>query len=461
MVHHPQDRTGREGTLRTPPGETIAALATPPGRGGVAIVRVSGPGSARVAEAVAGGLPEPRRAVHRRFLDAEGEVIDDGIVIHFPAPHSFTGESVVEFQGHGGPVVVDRLLARILGLGVRAARPGEFSERAFLNGRLDLVQAEAIADLIDSRSVSAARAARRSLDGDFSRRVNGLVERLLRIRVEVEAGIDFADEALEFIDEASCRREMDGIEADLRTLLDEASQGARLRDGLRIVIAGPPNAGKSSLLNRLARADRAIVTEVPGTTRDVLREEILIDDLPFQIVDTAGLRDSDDPVERIGIERAREQIAAADRILYVSDARETCSGDLPVAPDDPRLTWIVNKIDLTGRSATIDEARDGRTTIRLSARTGAGIDLLIAHLKDVAGHREAESSVFIARRRHIDALRRAHGILARIGSLPVVDEAELVAEELRLAQQTLGEITGEVTSDELLGRIFSSFCIGK
>ncbi len=462
MVHHPQDRTGRKGGLNTAETKTIAALATPPGRGGVAIVRISGPGALEIGEAIAGPLPPPRQARHRRFVGAAGEVIDDGLLLVFPAPASFTGEDVVEFQGHGGPVVVDRLLSRILGLGARAARPGEFSERAFLNGRIDLVQAEAIADLIDSASVAASRAARRSLDGEFSRRIEAIRARLVSLRVEVEAGLDFADEPLDLIDEPACRTRLAELDRELAALDQEARRGSRLREGMKIVIAGPPNAGKSSLLNRLARHERAIVSPIPGTTRDVLREEIVIDGLPVQILDTAGLRDGADPVERLGIERAHGEIDTADCILHVTDGSDSDPAPMARITVDPtRLVHIVNKIDLLGRSPGIETAPTGQVTIHLSARSGDGVELLTEHLKARAGHQSSDAGLFMARRRHLEALGRTREAVTRALGRRPNDESELIAEDLRLAQQALGEITGEFTSDDLLGEIFSSFCIGK
>ncbi len=447
--------------------DTIAAIATPPGRGGIGIVRISGPLARRIAVAVTGREPAPRRATLCTFIDAHGEPIDSGLALLFPAPHSFTGEDVLELHGHGSPVALDMLLERLITLGARHARPGEFSERAFLNDRIDLAQAEAIADLIDSGSRAAARSALRSLQGEFSARVHTLVEQLTLLRVHVEAAIDFSDEDIDFLADETLRARFRELEQDLEGLTAAARQGRLLREGITVVIAGAPNVGKSSLLNRLSERETAIVTDIPGTTRDLLREYISIDGLPLHVVDTAGLRDSDDPVERIGIDRARAEIAEADRILLVLDDAGPHADRRPdelVA--DPgiaaRMTVLHNKIDLSGGAPAISTGADGVTRIGISARTGAGLDLLRRHLKECAGYLDAESSAFIARERHIDVLRRA-GEFLRSGrdSLERKRAFELSAEDLRQAQRVLGEITGEVGSEELLGRIFSSFCIGK
>ncbi|MDG4549325.1 MAG: tRNA uridine-5-carboxymethylaminomethyl(34) synthesis GTPase MnmE [Candidatus Contendobacter sp.] len=445
--------------------ETIAAIATPPGRGGVGVVRVSGPLGAAIAEAMCGALPPPRQAVLRRFRASDGAMLDQGIVLYFPAPHSFTGEDVLELQGHGGPVVMDLLLARVCELGARPARPGEFSERAFLNDKLDLAQAEAIADLIASDTATAARAALRSLQGEFSRRVHALVEALIELRMYVEAAIDFPEEEIDFLADGAIVERLRTLREQLNTLQAAAGQGRLLRDGMTVVIAGRPNAGKSSLLNRLAGREAAIVTAVPGTTRDVLREHVSIDGMPLHVIDTAGLRDSDDPVEREGIRRAWVEIEAADRILMVVDDRlglsreeRTLREQLP--PATP-VTVLYNKIDLSGRSPTVRDGEWG-TEIRLSAKTGAGLDLLREHLKSCMGYHGGGEGTFMARRRHLEALERARAALERAAyQLEVIRAGELVAEDLGAAQNALGEITGEFTSDDLLSRIFSSFCIGK
>ncbi|MFO1422979.1 MAG: tRNA uridine-5-carboxymethylaminomethyl(34) synthesis GTPase MnmE [Candidatus Competibacteraceae bacterium] len=445
--------------------DTIAAVATPPGRGGIGVVRVSGPLGAAVAEAVCGALPTPRQAVLRRFRASNGEVIDEGIVLYFPAPHSFTGEDVLELQGHGGPVVMDLLLARVLELGARLARPGEFSERAFLNDKLDLAQAEAIADLIASDTAAAARAALRSLQGEFSRRVHGLVEGLIELRMYVEAAIDFPEEEIDFLADGLIAVRLGELREQLSALQAAAGQGRLLRDGMTVVIAGRPNAGKSSLLNRLAGREAAIVTAVPGTTRDVLREHISIDGMPLHVIDTAGLRDSDDPVEREGIRRAWNEIEAADRILMVVDDRQGLTVEDRALrarlPAGTAVTVLHNKIDLSGQAPMV-QAGEWGTEIRLSAKTEAGLDLLREHLKTCMGYHGGGEGTFMARRRHLEALERATAALERADyQLKAIRAGELVAEELRAAQNDLAEITGEFTSDDLLSRIFSSFCIGK
>jgi len=448
----------------TEPTDTIAAVATAPGRGGIGVVRVSGPAAAAIAEAVLGDCPPPRRAVHRAFRDADGQLIDDGLALYFPAPHSFTGEDVLELHGHGGPMVLDLVLARCVDLGARLARAGEFSERAFLNDQLDLAQAEAIADLIDSASHAAARAAVRSLQGEFSERVHALVNGLIQLRAYVEAAIDFPDEEVDFLSDRALHDRLEQLLADLAALRAAARQGCLLRDGLTLVIAGRPNAGKSSLLNALAGADRAIVTEVPGTTRDVLREHLQIDGLPIHVIDTAGLRDTADPVERIGVERAWAEIGRADQVLLVvDDSAGITDEDRALAerlPQGRELTVARNKIDLTGRPPGPANVAVG-AEIAVSARTGAGLDALRAHLKELAGYREAGAGDFSARRRHLEALARAGRHLDATAEHARNRAGELMAEELRLCQQALGEITGEFTSDDLLGKIFASFCIGK
>ena len=445
--------------------DTIASIATPPGRGGIGIVRVSGPATCAIANALLGQLPAPRRATHTLFRAADGNAIDDGLALYFPAPHSFTGEDVLELHGHGGPVVMDLLLTRIVELGARLARPGEFSERAFLNGKLDLAQAEAIADLIDSGSAQAARAALRSLQGEFSQHIHALVETLIELRSYVEAAIDFVDEEIDFLSDGKVSERVQSLLAQVTTVQQSAHQGRLLRDGMTVVIAGRPNAGKSSLLNRLAGYEAAIVTEVPGTTRDVLREHIHLDGMPVHIIDTAGLHDSTDIVEQEGMRRTWDAIALADRVLLVVDDR------LGIRPEDVAIlaqlpaqlpaTVVRNKIDLTGHSVGEHDGPEG-PEVCLSAMTGTGIDNLRAHLKTCMGYTGVDTSGFLARRRHLDALSRAHAHLAAgLQQLQQAWRSELLAEELRLAQQALSEITGEFTSEDLLGRIFSSFCIGK
>ena len=444
--------------------DTIAAVATPPGRGGVGIVRISGPLSAMIAEAICGVLPIPRQAVLRRFRAGDGSVLDEGIALYFPSPHSFTGEDVLELHGHGGPAVMDLLLARVLQLGARPARPGEFSERAFLNDKLDLVQAEAIADLIASTTAEAARAAVRSLEGAFSTQVHALVEGLIELRMYVEAAIDFPEEEIDFLADGSIAERLGDLRERLRALQGSARQGRLLRDGMTVVIAGQPNVGKSSLLNQLAGREAAIVTDIPGTTRDVLRESIAIDGMPLHVIDTAGLRESLDPVEQEGMRRAWTEIVAADQILLLVDDRQgLTAADRALRerlPGQTGVTVIYNKIDLSGREPALQTV-DGSYALWLSVRTGAGLELLRAHLKACMGYHGGEGTL-MARRRHLEALEQATAALAAAEEqLMMFRTGELAAEELRYAQNALGEITGEFTSDDLLGRIFGSFCIGK
>jgi len=446
------------------PIDTIAAIATPPGRGGIGIVRVSGPNAAGIAYELTGYAPRPRRAHLRTFRDEEGNALDAGLVLYFQGPDSFTGEDVLELQGHGGAVVMDMLLRRVLELGARLARPGEFSERAFLNDKLDLAQAEAIADLIDSGSEQAARAALRSLSGEFSSRVEMLVEHLTVLRAYVEAAIDFPDEEVDFLTDGAVAGRLAAIRNDFEDLADAAKQGSLMREGLTVVIAGRPNAGKSSLLNRLAGHDAAIVTDIPGTTRDLLRERIDIDGLPLHLTDTAGLRESGDAVEQEGVRRAWNEMEKADRVLLVVDSSLGLTAEdqdiLERLPRALKATVIYNKIDLTAQRPAEDEL-DGVASVWLSARTGQGMELLRAHLKRVAGYQQTGEDGFSARRRHLDAMRRAREHLDEAARHVEMRAGELLAEELRLAQLCLNEITGEFTSDDLLGKIFSSFCIGK
>lgn len=452
------------------PRETIAAVATAQGRGGVGIVRVSGPRARMIGITLSGIEPKPRHAHHGAWHDDGGEVIDEGLLLFFPGPHSFTGEDVLELQGHGGPVVLDMLLQRCLELGARQARPGEFSERAFLNDKLDLAQAEAIADLIEASSAEAARNAVRSLQGEFSRRVHELTERLISLRIYVEAAIDFPEEEIDFLADGHVLSLLEGVREQLSTVLSEAGQGALLRDGMTVVIAGRPNAGKSSLLNALAGREAAIVTDIAGTTRDVLREHIHIDGMPLHVVDTAGLRDTQDQVERIGVERALKAISEADRVLLVVDSTAPEAADpfalwpefLQQRPDPARVTLIRNKADLSAEPVALHSTADGQATLTLSARSSEGLDLLREHLKTCMGFQQTAESGFSARRRHLDALHQAQRHLDNgHAQLTLAGAGELLAEDLRQAQQSLGEITGAFSSDDLLGRIFSSFCIGK
>ena len=473
MVHHPHYRTRRVGlifTQRAAPRvvidtDTIAAVATPPGRGGIGIVRVSGSRVAAIATSITGVLPPARFAQFTTFRDAQACVIDVGLALYFPAPHSFTGEHVLELHGHGGPVVMDRLLKRTVELGARLARPGEFSQRAFLNGKIDLAEAEAIADLIDSSSEHAARLAVRSLQGEFSRCVRELLHQLIQLRAYVESAIDFPDEEIDFLSEGQVGVRLQTVIEQLQSTLNSARQGCLVREGMTVVIAGQPNAGKSTLLNLLAGCDLAIVTETPGTTRDVLRAEIDLDGLPLHIVDTAGLRASGDPVEQEGMRRAWQQIALADRILLLIDDRvgytDTDRALVERMPATAQLTLVFNKVDLTGRAAGFSYDNN-RPQLALSAKENQGMDALRQHLKATVGYRGGNEGAFMARRRHVDALQNAFDVLSHGATqLQQRNAGELLAEELRQAQQHLGTITGEFTSDDLLGEIFASFCIGK
>jgi len=460
--------------------DTIAAIATAPGRGGVGIIRVSGPQVLDIARQILGFEPRPRYAHYGPFKAADGTVLDEGIALFFPNPNSFTGEDVLELQGHGGPVVLDLLLREVLAQGCRLARPGEFSERAFLNDKMDLAQAEAIADLIDSASEQAARCALRSLQGEFSKRVHSLLERLIQLRMYVEAAIDFPEEEIDFLSDGKVAAMLNAVDNELKAVLREASQGAILREGMNVVIAGRPNAGKSSLLNALAGQERAIVTDIAGTTRDVLKEHIHIDGMPLHIIDTAGLRDAPDEVERIGIQRAWEEISKADRVLLMIDSTRTAQEEtdpeallhalydergLSAAATElltsGRVTVIRNKADLS--TEVIGLSTDGTfPVVTLSAKQNQGVDALRDHLKQVMGFDAASEGGFLARRRHIDALNRAQqAIDSGRAQLEGMGAGELLAEDLRMAQNALNEITGEFTADDLLGEIFGSFCIGK
>ncbi len=446
-----------------PAADTIAAIATAPGRGGIGVVRVSGPRAADIARAVAGRLPEARRATLASFRSSDGALLDEGIALFFPAPHSYTGEDVLELQGHGGPVVLREVLRCCVALGARLAEPGEFTRRAFLNERLDLAQAESVADLIDASSAEAARGAARSLAGEFSRRVDAAVEALTRLRMHVEACIDFPEEEIEPADRLAQREGLSRIRDDLAELLAQAEQGAVLREGLTVVLVGRPNVGKSSLLNRLAGEEVAIVTPVAGTTRDYVRATIHLEGVPVHLVDTAGLRESGDEVERIGIARTWEAIARAGAAMFISDAAHG-DGDEEAAilarmPAGLPLARVTNKIDLAG-IAPGRETHGRETNIRLSARTGEGVPALRAWLLEVAGWRPSSEGVFLARERHLVALRSAASHLANAAGQHA-QAFELFAEDLRQAQHGLGTITGVVTPDDLLGQIFSRFCIGK
>ncbi|PHS70023.1 MAG: tRNA uridine-5-carboxymethylaminomethyl(34) synthesis GTPase MnmE [Methylophaga sp.] len=445
--------------------ETIVAIATAPGKGGVGIVRLSGDKSADIAKQICGKLPSPRYAQFSHFKDHDGDIIDSGVVLYFPNPASFTGEDVIELQGHGSPLVLDLLCQRAIKLGARMARPGEFSERAFLNNKMDLAQAEAVADLIDSETEQAARSAIRSLQGEFSRRINALLEQLTELRMFVEASIDFSDEEIDFLAEAQVAQQVQDLLVILDSIQASAQQGRLLREGMNVVLAGQPNAGKSSLHNQLAGHDAAIVTDVAGTTRDILREQIHLEGLPLRISDTAGLHDSPDEVEREGIRRTHAELAQADHILMVLDDSK---GDddkdqeiMSLLPKDIPLTLIRNKADKTGHPIEL-VLENNQTSIYLSAKTGEGMALLKQRLCESVGYHPQEEGVFIARRRHLDALSRARtAIDTGYHCLEGMGAGELLAEELRIAQQALGEITGTFTNDDLLSKIFSSFCIGK
>lgn len=455
---------------------TIAAIATPPGRGGIGVIRISGALVREVAQKILGQIPTPRYALYTPFLAEDQSIIDQGLALYFPAPHSFTGEDVLELQAHGGQIILDLLLQRILKLGVDLARPGEFSERAFLNGKLDLIQSEAIADLIDADSVQTAQAAQRSLQGEFSRAIQRLVKAITELRVYIEAAIDFSTEDLHFLENPQINTAMESILNECLNVQQNASQGTRLRDGMKVVIAGKPNAGKSSLLNQLSQQETAIVTDIPGTTRDILRVHIQMDGLPLHIIDTAGLRDSEDPIEQEGIRRARQEIADADHIILVIDARQenltqNFSDLLSVLcrqpiPPSQKMTLVINKIDLLSADqlasmpSVLGENLYGK--ILLSAKLGTGLVELRQHLKLCLGFTATPESLFMARRRHLEAIHRAcQHLLEAQQHLKIGQASELLAEELRLAQNALGEITGTFLPDDLLGKIFSSFCIGK
>ena len=452
-------------------GDTIAAIATPTGRGGVGIVRISGPATARIAAGMLGNVPQPRYATFARFRREDGSAIDEGIALFFPSPASYTGEDVLELQGHGGVVVMDLLLERATQLGARLARPGEFTERAFLNDKLDLAQAEAVADLIDSASAAAARSAMASLDGEFSRQVDGLVEAVTLLRMYVEAAIDFPEEEVDFLADDSVTERLKAIESQLQELARAAGSGVLLAEGIEIALAGKPNAGKSSLMNRFSGRDTSIVTSVPGTTRDVVTESVNLRGVPVRFVDTAGLRDSDDLVEQEGVRRTVAAVARAHHTLTVIDANATGSDPRRIEAElwdvlsqldagEGAATVVLNKVDLADVQSWPETVAEF-DVVAVSAQTGAGFDALIERIAAAVGF-DAEAGTFTARRRHLTALTEATDAVARgMSALTDTGAGELLAEELRLAQDALGEITGVFTADDLLGRIFSSFCIGK
>ena len=444
--------------------DTIVAAATPPGIGGIGVVRISGAEAPRLAKALLGELPPPRVATVTDFHDAAGVAVDSGLALYFPEPGSFTGESVLELHGHGGPIVMSLVIDAAISLGARQAEPGEFSKRAFLNDKIDLAQAEAIADLIGSGTSQAARAALHSLSGMFSTAVDALQEQLVKLRLHVEAAIDFPEEEIDFLSDKQLQARIEECDAAFKTLTEEARAGRVLRDGYRAIIVGQPNAGKSSLLNLLSGQDAAIVTEVAGTTRDILREQIDIDGLLVELIDTAGLRENPDQIEAEGIRRAREAIKNADAVLWIQDANDHDEQSLAALgedlPADVPLIHVRNKIDLSGDEAGVQNSEP--LIVNLSAKTGAGVDGLREQIRTLAGHKDLGEGAFTARRRHIDALSRAYDHF-QTGRKALHDSkaGELLAEELRLAQAALGEITGSFTSDDLLGKIFSEFCIGK
>lgn len=456
--------------------DTIAAIATAQGRGSVGIIRVSGPLAKSIGKAITKRELQARYAHYGDFIDPDTKkVIDQGIALFFPNPHSFTGEDVLELQGHGGPFVLDQLLNIITRIqGVRLAKPGEFSERAFLNDKMDLTQAEAIADLINASSEQAARSAIHSLQGVFSSKINDLVEQLTELRIYVESAIDFPEEEVDFLNDSAIRNRINNVMSSLEDLLHQAKQGVLVREGIHVVIIGKPNAGKSSLLNALAGRESAIVTDIPGTTRDVLREHIHLDGMPLHIIDTAGLREGGDQVEQIGMERAWQEIDKADQVLLLVDASEvktiTTIDELipqfgrktsPSPSLDPaRITLIYNKVDLLGTEIEL-LAPEGINCLHISAKHKKGLEALSQHLQKVMGYQPGNEGGFTARRRHLDALMRAQTSIRMACEQLDHGSGELVAEDLRQAQHVLGEITGNISADDLLGKIFSSFCIGK
>jgi tRNA modification GTPase len=452
-------------TVKSHQTDTIAALATPTGRGGVGIVRVSGPLASNIAEQVLGRCPEPRLAEYLPFRSPDGEVIDQGIALYFARPHSFTGEDVLELQGHGGPVVMDMLLHTVTHYGARLARSGEFSERAFLNDKMDLTQAEAIADLIDAGSEQAARTAMRSLQGAFSDAVHNLVEQVTGLRVYVEAAMDFPEEEIDFISEGRIHEKILQQQTILRNIFEQAQQGSIIREGINLVLVGRPNAGKSSLLNSLARREAAIVTDIPGTTRDIVREEMLLDGLPVHILDTAGLRETQDTVEKEGMRRTWDAINQADVMILLVDDSEGFSeieqAILDQSPIAVATIVLYNKCDKTGRQTGVVTDSLDHESLAVSAKTGEGLDELITCIKQLAGMQASGEGAFMARRRHLQELENAQEHLELARQQAERNEGELIAEELKQVQEALGTITGEVTSDDLLGIIFSEFCIGK
>jgi len=453
VVHHSKNREVTD-------TDTIAAVATAPGRSGVGVVRVSGPRARQIGESICGVALKPRAMKLAAFKNAEGLELDRGIVLLFEGPRSFTGEDVVELQGHGSPVVLDQLVSRAVELGARIARPGEFTERAFLNDKLDLAQAEAVADLINAGTAQAARAAMRSLRGDFSREIDGVVERLIVVRMMIESAIDFPEEEIDFLSDGQHVAGIDALLEDIKVLGETARQGVLITDGVRVVLAGRPNAGKSSLMNTLAGEDRAIVSDVPGTTRDLVETRIQIDGLPVTLIDTAGLRESTDAIESEGVRRARAELERADVVLYVVDDADGAEGSDEIPDSEVPTIRVLNKCDASARAA--GPVASDMNTVAVSALSGAGVAELIATIKQLLGFETVGENGLVARRRHLEAIHAASAHIVAARARLVVDKAgELAAEELRLAQEEFGSITGTVTSDDLLGRIFSTFCIGK
>lgn len=446
--------------------DTIAAVATASGRGGIGIIRISGAKTKEISEQLLGSQIPARQACFRLFKEQDNSTIDSGLALYFKSPSSYTGEDTLELQGHGGPVVLDMLLKRVLSLGARLAEPGEFTQRAFLNNKLDLAQAEAVADIIDAGTAAAAISAQRSLQGAFSDRINDLQQQLTHLRLYVESAIDFSDEDIDFLAGDELQQIINKLKKTFSTLTETAKQGSLLRDGMTVVLAGKPNAGKSSLLNALSQRDSAIVTEVAGTTRDVLREQIQIDGMPVHIIDTAGLRETSDIIEQEGVKRAKHAISMADQVLLVVDDQESgADGYLSLLNDIPStipVTIVFNKVDITGTQVGEATSKGGHTIIKLSAKNRDGLNVLTQHLKALMGFNSEEKNIFLARRRHLDALARSNSFLNDgIEQLLSYQAGEMFAEDLRLAQNALSEITGKMTPDDLLGEIFSSFCIGK
>jgi tRNA modification GTPase len=442
--------------------DAIAAVATPAGRGGVAVIRLSGPNLSLVLAGLIKAKVSPRRATLAKFRDANGEIIDHGLVLFFPSPHSYTGEDVVEIQAHGGPVLVQMLLGRCIELGARIAEPGEFTKRAFLNDKLDLAQAEGVADLISATTTEAVRCAVRSLEGEFSKRIDGLVMSLTNLRILVEATLDFPEEEIDFIEKSGLRGKLADLRESIKSVLDASRQGSLLREGIHVVLAGQPNVGKSSLLNRLAGAERSIVTDIPGTTRDAIRETVNIRGVPVHLIDTAGLREAQDPVEKIGIARSHDAISKADVVLWIADASRPGTNIIDQALMDrlagnAAIIFAINKIDLIG-TLPGSEVAGNSTHLKISAHSGEGLEVLKDAILRCAGWGSGEG-VFLARARHLQALNL--GAIHVDAAVERMTQLELCAEELRLAQLALASITGEVSADDLLGKIFSQFCIGK